>query len=219
MVSITDQNWQLEQHNNLLAGDPVASSIIADRIYPKIIKHLQFKYSKVNQDLIVSAATDAMINYLKRPEQYNPQRASLESYLKMSADGDLKNILAGEKKRASKEILSDPMLINANYDKDVVELHEGSAELLTEKAFIGQFASSSPETELVEKEQEALLAQIFNNDIDQRLGSLVINGVRETTHYADVLGINSLPIPEQRLLVKRHKDRIKKFLERSGLKK
>jgi len=214
MTIIIDHNWQYEQHNLLLAGDPVASAIIADRIYPIMIKHLQYKYPEISQDIIVSAATDAMINYLKRPEQYNPQKASLEGYLKMAANGDLKNILKSEKIRSRKEILRDP-LVN---EKDIVELHEGLPELVAEKAFIGSTASSTPEIELGEKEQEEMLAQIFCNDVDQRLGLMVINGVRETSHYAEVLSINSLPVTEQRILVKQHKDRIKKRLERAGLK-
>ncbi len=219
MVNITDQNWQLTQHNNLLTGDPVASSIIADRIYPIVVNHLQLKYPKIDEALIISAASDAMINYIKRPAQYDPQKGSLESYLKMSADGDLKNLLKSQKERSKKEILSDPMLPELNNNKKVVELHEGSAELLTERGVVGQCASSNPETDLVEKERDTSLAKIFSNEIDRRLGNLVINGVRETTHYADVLNINALPISEQRLLVKRHKDRIKKCIERSGFKK
>ena len=214
MAIITDQNWQYEQHNLLLAGDPVASAVIADRIYPIMIKHLEYKYPEISQDIIVSAATDAMINYLKRPEQYNPQKASLVGYLKMAANGDLKNILKSEKKRACKEILRDP-LVN---EKDIVELHASSPELVAEKAFIDPTAASTPEIELGAKEQEEMLTQIFSNDVDQRLGLMVINGVRETSHYAEVLSVNSLPVTEQRILVKQHKDRIKKRLERAGLK-
>lgn len=214
MAIIKDQNWQYEQHNLLLAGDPVASSIIANHIYPIMIKYLEYKYPKIDQDIIISAATDAMINYLKRPEQYNPQKASLEGYLKMAANGDLKNILKREKDRSRKEILHDPVL-NEN---DIVELNEGSAELLSEKVFISLSVLSTPEIELGEKERVEMLAQILSNDVDLRLGLMVINGVRETSHYAEVLSINSLSVPEQRVLVKQHKDRIKKRLKRAGLK-
>lgn len=219
MTIITEHNWQYKQHSLLLEGDPVAPSIISERIYPIMIRHLECKYQRVSRDLIVSAATDAMINYLKRPQQYDPQRSSLEGYLKMAADGDLKNLLKAAQKRSKKEILFDPMLLDSNNGKDDVELFEGSPELILEREFIGQSITAPQESEMFEKEQESLLAQIFSDEVDQRLGLLVINGIRETSHYADVLCINALPVPEQRVLVKQHKDRIKKRLERAGVKK
>ncbi len=173
MTIITERNWQYRQHSLLLEGDPVASSIISERIYPIIIKHLECKYRGVSQGLIVSAATDAMINYLKRPQQYDPKRSPLEGYLKMAADGDLKNLLKAAQQRSKKEILVDPMLLDSKNDNNDVELFEGSPELILEKEFIGQSITAPQESEMVEKDQESLLAQIFSDEVDQRLGVLV----------------------------------------------
>jgi hypothetical protein len=42
----------------------------------------------------------------------------------------------------------------------------------------------------------------------------MLEGVRETDEYAHALGIHELSQRDQKIEVKRHKDRIKKFLKR-----
>jgi hypothetical protein len=44
---------------------------------------------------------------------------------------------------------------------------------------------------------------------------LILDDIRETNYYADVLGIPDLSPTEQAAIVKRHKDRIKKKLIRN----
>ena len=45
---------------------------------------------------------------------------------------------------------------------------------------------------------------------------LILDGERSTAAFAVVLGIENLAIDEQRLQVKRHKDRLKKRLREHG---
>jgi hypothetical protein len=42
----------------------------------------------------------------------------------------------------------------------------------------------------------------------------MMDGVRETAAYAAVLGLHHRPLHEQEKIVKRHKDRLKKMLQR-----
>jgi len=49
----------------------------------------------------------------------------------------------------------------------------------------------------------------------QRVLALMIDDVRETSAYAEVLGITDLPVAEQRKHVKQVKDRLKKRLQRA----
>ena len=42
----------------------------------------------------------------------------------------------------------------------------------------------------------------------------MMDGVRETDAYAEILGIGDLTIEEQKHIVKRNKDRIKKIISR-----
>lgn len=46
----------------------------------------------------------------------------------------------------------------------------------------------------------------------------MLEEVRDTDQYARVLGIEKLPVGEQRDVVKRRKDRLKKRIERGGLR-
>ena len=57
---------------------------------------------------------------------------------------------------------------------------------------------------------------LFADPMDLRLLTLILEGERSTERFARILGLCGLPVKEQRRQVKRHKDRIKKRLERYG---
>jgi hypothetical protein len=133
----------------------------------------------------------------------------------MAASRDLLNALYSKKRRRKREVPFELIQLGSDHDDIDVELMERSSELYTKRGLPGQYLTASQETELIEKEQAAMLANIFTNKTDQQLARMVIDQVRETVHYAQVLGMVSLPMDEQRALVKKHKDRIKKRLERA----
>jgi RNA polymerase sigma-70 factor (ECF subfamily) len=60
------------------------------------------------------------------------------------------------------------------------------------------------------------LDKIFDNHRDRKLVELIVDGVRSTADFIDILGLHSLSIKEQRREVKRHKDRIILRLKRYG---
>ena len=65
------------------------------------------------------------------------------------------------------------------------------------------------------------MQQVFNtitDPRDRRLLQLLRAGERKTAVYAEVLGIQDRDAMEQRKIVKQHKDRLKKQLERLGVK-
>ncbi len=214
MISAPNHQWQQEQHRLLVEGDPIAPAAISERVYPHLRLHLDQKFPGVDEDLIISAVNDALISYLKHPQQYDPTKKSLVNYLKMAASRDLLNALDSKKRRRKREVPFELIQLGSDHDDIDVEVIERSSELYNKRELIGQYLTASQETELIEKEQAAMLTNIFTDKTDQQLARMVINQVRETVHYAQVLGIISLPTTEQRALVKKHKDRIKKRLER-----
>jgi len=66
-----------------------------------------------------------------------------------------------------------------------------------------------------------LIQRVFNTITDPRdrqLLQLLRTGERKTAAYAEILGIQDHNAMEQRKIVKQHKDRLKKQLERLGVK-
>ena len=59
---------------------------------------------------------------------------------------------------------------------------------------------------------------IITDEGDRAIVALMLDGIRETRAYAEILALTDKPLEEQALLVKRTKDRIKVALRR-GLKR
>jgi RNA polymerase sigma-70 factor (ECF subfamily) len=76
------------------------------------------------------------------------------------------------------------------------------------------------ENDTVERVDAAALMERVMEEItdpmDRRILALMLQGERATAAYATVLGIQAAPEQEQKSIVKRHKDRISKRLERLG---
>jgi RNA polymerase sigma-70 factor (ECF subfamily) len=181
-------------HESLRAGDPTATARLFEVIHRPIRRTLRRLHSQASEDQINDATVDAVLSYIKRPEQYRPDKQSLFSYLVMSARGDLRNLLARERRRRLKEILRD----------DVELLDDGGNNDL-ETNFI---EPADIERSLVN------LERLLNDPKDRAMVRLMAAGERSTIRFAEALGIAHLSVDEQRKLVKREKDRVKKWIER-----
>lgn len=198
-----------ELWERLHAADPIAPSDLADRYLVPLLRWLERCQPNLDPGDYLTAAGEAIIALAKNPDTYDPERGkSLESYLRMSARGDLKNLVARERRRRkhlSRVTPEDVELVPAfgkyiTNDADdpawVVERDEEVRERL------GQVAVPAPVRERATPEEERVL-------------ELMREKVRETSAYARVLGLTHLPLAEQRREVKRVKDRLKKRLVRA----
>jgi DNA-directed RNA polymerase specialized sigma24 family protein len=187
-----------ELHEQLLDGDITATARIAEAYFEEVRIRLEKNHASEHNDLVSSAVQDAFINYFSRPEQYQPDRLSLASYLYMSANGDFLNLLKQEKRYVE------------GIDESV-ELDADDAEYQTE--------ATDHEVENYIHTRESVIwlkiKEILPSPSDQKLVELLLDGVRETEPYATILGITDRPTKEQRNIVKRHKDRLKKQLQRN----
>lgn len=184
----------LALHDRLLAGDPVASVDLAERFLEPLIRATRSALRPSDDEQLADdAATDALLSYAERPEQFDPSRMSLDRYLRMSARGDLRNLRAREARQRARRAPAD------------VELAEVR----------GNMDSDEPQTERAEELERDALAVAHNAEEAQVL-QLMLDGERSTETYAAVLGIHRRPVEEQRRVVKRTKDRLKKRLERSN---
>lgn len=188
-------------HRRLLSDDPTAPSQLARVYLEPVVAHLRARFPDVrDRDLLWDAAADAILNYAEDPSTYDPQKRGLFGYLKMSARGDLLNALDRERRRTTVEL----EVVGRNKLQEDDEEEHGSER--TPEA-----VGHSDET--MRKVHEAL-----PDPRDRRMLHLMMEQVRETRAFADVLGIQNEDEAEQRRIVKRNKDRIKKRIQRLGLR-
>jgi DNA-directed RNA polymerase specialized sigma24 family protein len=192
-------------HQRLCSGDEVASSALAELFLPILTKGLSRKYPNLSDPAWVpTACADALMNYLNVPEKYMPDRGRLLTYLWKSAEGDLLNLMAKERRRTAHEI-----------GGSVVELRLPEREVSTESTMPPEIESQA----LSEASPTVTRAMaLLDSAEDREFVELMMSGVRATEKFAAVLRISHLSSLEQAATVKRNKDRIKKTIQR-GLKR
>lgn len=198
------EEWLREIHERLLANDPIAPAELAEQIIDLLTRKLSSKYYYLNdQSIIYDAVSDAILGYIKSPLQFNPSKRGLLGYLQMAAEGDLKNALSKISRRHKKEIVTDD-----------VELTLSGGNISLRRGSITNDESTLMEKQNHNKIQSAICA-LFKDPKDVKIAEMIIDGERATAAFASVLGLQALNDIEQKSEVKRHKDRIKKRLERS----
>jgi len=192
--------------HRLVDGDPVAPSDLAVAYLDPLAGWLTASSPAIDPALCQTAAEDAILALITRPEAYHPERAALDTYLRVAARGDLKNAIDAETRRRSRTAAIDavelsPAVRNRLHDDDadparIVEL----AETVRER--VGQAALPAGVSEGLSAGDREVLALMRVRE-------------RRTELYARAMGILHLPIDEQRRQVKRAKDRLNKRLERA----
>jgi hypothetical protein len=181
-------------HAAVARGDSTASAKVVQLLIGPLIERLQYKWPRTDTRDLEEQAADSLLNYLRAPQRYNPERASLLHYLVLDAHRDLIN--AYNKPRRLEEIPNEGVALSPvprNNETD-------------------EFVAFSDEAG--DQRIEALLDEAFPNEADRSVVELIRNGVRRNAPYAAALGFSHLPIEEQNQEVKRVKDRIKKKLRR-----
>lgn len=192
-------------YRRLLGGDPTASSDLAVGYLDPLIEWLavQPRNRRLPSDFIVDAAGDAILALILNPGSYRPEKSDLESYLKMSAQGDLLNRLRREAKhRRGRTPLA------------AVEHSDQAGK------YLGR--DDDPSHPLQVKEHLSGLGDAIPCSVragltaaEARVLELMLQGERKTSAYAEACGIGSRPPEEQRRIVKQVKDRLSKRLSRA----
>jgi RNA polymerase sigma factor (sigma-70 family) len=202
-----DSEFDRQIHERLLSRHVTAPAEFAEAYLPIIVLHLKKKFPKVSdRAFLEESAAEAILGFSKSPHTYDPTKLSLSSFLKMAAERDLFNLLRRERPHIEKEILSDDVeqtvqARNTQYD--------GSLRYTIEEQLVGDIDRDSA---------RRTLEAHFRNPRDRKLLELMRSGERSTTAFAEVLGISALTNKEQKIVVKQHKDRITKEIERLGAK-
>lgn len=190
------KDWCLQIHSRLLEDDVTAPAEFVETVCEELTEKLGKKHPNLRgSEELADAVTDALLGYIKEPRKFDPSKSQLMNYLLMSANGDLLNTLA--KTRRRKEMLVANVELDAPGGKEVVEAMKLEERLYTERL-----------------KQE--IDELFDDEKDKNIARLIIDGERATDAFVEILGLKGLSDDEKRRKVKRHKDRIKKRLERYG---
>ncbi len=191
-------------HQQLLGrDDPTTPARCADRLYPTVVHHTlarawrTYGTQAVDPALVEEAVGKALLDYFERPQRYDPNLASLESYLSMAAFGDFKNESAKERRRMRHQV----SLADAKFREQDVADEQQNPEQMVERAMTAHQVGLE-------------IACSFPNPMDRQIIALLRDGVRATAAYAHVLGLGHLPPDAQAREVKRVKDRLTKRFHR-----
>ena len=193
MASFPDKDWCVDVHRRLVGEDPTASAELYKAIFLPLVGWLYVKGRTTDKELIRDAATDALVDYIKRPDKWNSGRGTLVSYICMAADRDLLNALERVQRIRKHEVLSADVE-DEGFDRNVL-----------------------PEDESPADGMDGLLSALerqVTSETDRRFVALMLKGERSTDKFAEVLGIQNLPKQGKARTVKQHKDRLKKVIER-----
>ncbi|MDP9352382.1 MAG: hypothetical protein M3P51_12680 [Chloroflexota bacterium] len=194
---------ELRLHQRLLSGDETASGDVFARYLTPIIKQLSRReayrgLADADPDVIWDAVSDALFAYVETPERYQPGKASLHGYLRMSAEGDLRNLLAKRSSRHRRE-----EALNEKVEVGIADRNYGLTE-------------AEAERNLREDELWVRIREIISDPVDQEIVKLILDHERSREAYARVLGISDWLEEERKREVDRVKDRLKKRLQRAG---
>lgn len=183
---------KLHAHSSAAVGEMLGAFI------PPLSDWLAAVHPRADELIRDDAALEAITALVKRPESYKPERGkSLGDFLKMSASGDLKNLLAKERRRTSRETFGTDVEFLADRGNDIgTELeHRDEAERL----------------------EATVLATVKDGLTPEELAGLelVIDGAKKTEAFAPALKVEHLPPDERARAVKRFKDMIDKRIKRA----
>lgn len=193
-MKATAEELALVNRLQSVPDDVTASATLFEKYYLLLIKVLKRGFKHVDDDQIYEIAFAALDKFVKNPQLFNPERSTLEYYLKMDAWGDLKNSYKHQSRQNN--------LMNS------VEDWDSQWNMIED-------AKDNQEEEEVLQMVYAKLEKIFPESLDCELAKMMLSGVRETSRYAVLLSVDHVDFKEQQAIVKRHKDRIAKVLDRS----
>jgi hypothetical protein len=195
-----DSHQQL--YKRLVDYDPIAPDDIATTFLEPLINWLSSLNQSIHPDLVNEAAEDALLALIHNPSSYDPSKSTLETYLRMSAQGDLRNILSRESAHRSRHKPLKAVELSDKDGKYMGREEDPSLSLLIHEK-LASLAEDVPATI-----RESL------TEVEARVLELMLRRERRTVVYAEACGIADRPIHEQRRLVKRIKDRLLKRIER-----
>ncbi len=184
--------------------DPVAPNDLAVAFLEPLVAWLAANNPAIPGDIVAEAAEDAILALIRSPDSYDPAKSDPWGYLRMSAQGDLRNVLRREKKHHAGRISLGTVEHSDSAGKYLGRDDDPSLPTRIEEELcgLGDGVPSSVRVGLTAAELRVL--------------DLMLRGERRTVEYARAYGIADLAPQSQRRTIKQVKDKLKKRLERAG---
>ena len=207
-----DEDLRLQQR--LKEKDPTAVQELIKRFYPYLVNSLKKSHSYIEpaldpENLYRQAAMTTILALAERPTIYDPSKGCMKDFLKMAARADLKNELQKARRR------SHPSL-----EEEGVVREGPRGNIYGREGVLGveEEVVSGEERETWRRHLEKVM-EILSEE-ERGVLDVMLEGERKTEVYAQVLGLDHLPVDRQRREVYKIKDRIRKkvrrFFEREG---
>jgi len=199
-----DRSWQEKTHGQILQQNTTAFAELCEIALPHLVLFLQQRFPQVDAHLHEATAIDCLMQYYGRPSQYDPQKLSLFSYLRMAVRNDMINALAKHGRDKSNLLnIEDPSLQPFLSEPNTFAQTDELDRWLSQRTRLSR--------------QQIL--QAIDDELtrtDKKLVSMMLEGIRDSQQYASVMGLTHLSTSQQRQEVKRAKDRLTKKLQRFG---
>jgi DNA-directed RNA polymerase specialized sigma24 family protein len=193
--------WGRLRHERMLSGETAAFEEICDRYYDSIVMHVKRtanKYGEITPDdgMIADAVTTALVNYRQKPKAFNPSKASLLTYLKMSAAGDYLNMVAKRTRERQRFVEKDEEFWKRESDAD--------ARGFEDRVILDHGNSLA----------DKLTKHCVTNDEDRLIFEMLVDRVRDSKTCLSMLNWPESPENIERL--RRAKERVDKCIKRAG---
>ncbi len=195
---------QAQLHQRIVQEDPIAFAELCEKALDHLVLFLRAQFPQQSSHQQEQTAIDCLLSYQRRPAQFNPKKLSLLAFLRMAARYDMMNAI-DKHRRHSQRItsLDDPTTLLRLPGDDTLNEHIAFDEWLHEHTDLSfQEILELLDAELDEEEKQMMF--------------LMMEGVRESRPYAELLGFTDDDDASQRKEVKRAKDRLNKKLRRFG---
>jgi len=154
---------------------------------------------------VSDAVTDVILAFGERPDKFDPSKGSLWNYLYMAVRRDLINCAQAQARRS-----------HISLEDVAIELPDRNRSI--EASLIAVMHPEGLPDHLTLAELQEAVSTAFPDHRDRELLELILDGVRDTGPYAEILRLGSAPAQERAAAVKRKKDALKRRLERTGIR-
>jgi RNA polymerase sigma-70 factor (ECF subfamily) len=193
-MNFPSQSEEDAWHERLLSGDPVVSTEVFEAFVEPILEALGgSRMASLQRDEAYDSIVDVILSYVNDPQRFIPGRGRLRDYLIGAARNKLADRHRSREARRNRE---------EKY-MEVVEVWAPSPKDVMERAVLA-------------REVMDILRKDKLTQKDLTLLELYLESEGSTRVVGEALGLPPMPEAELRAAVKRHWDRLKKSLARTG---
>lgn len=193
-VSWPEPDQLIGLFDHVRAGDPLAINDFVLVVLEPLAEYLRRRHQADEHDCNTAAA-DALFALVRNPNIYDPTRCSLIGFLRMSAEGDLRNAWERERRHHVGRKSSEYVELASNDGNPPTSDNVDDLPSFDDPRLADEFASFDA--------------------LEHRVFELMRDGERATAVFAAALGITHQTEVEQAREVKRFKERIMKRLKRA----